>query len=105
MTPLMPQASDLPVIKDLPDALAWADGSGRVENFGDWERRRNEIAAQIQHYGIGRKPAVTPEQVEARMDGDTLIVDVTVNGQTLTISFETAERCSEFICCSFCSRE
>ena len=85
MTPVMPQAADLPVIKDLPDALAWADGSGRVENFGDWERRRNEIAAQIQHYGIGRKPAVTPEQVEARMEGDTLIVDVTVNGQTLTL--------------------
>ncbi len=85
MTPIMPQAADLPVVRDLPDALAWADGSGRVETFADWERRRNEIAAQIQHYGIGRKPSVTPEQVKARMDADTLIVDVTVGNQTLTL--------------------
>ena len=40
----------------------------------------------IQHYGIGTKPAVKPEQVKARMEGDTLIVDVTVNGQTLTLT-------------------
>ena len=85
MTPIMPQAADLPVVRDLPDALAWADGSGKVETFADWERRRNEIAAQIQHYGIGRKPSVTPEQVKARMDADTLIVDVTVGNQTLTL--------------------
>jgi dienelactone hydrolase len=40
----------------------------------------------IQHYGIGEKPVVTPEQVKARMEGDTaLVVDVTVNGETLTL--------------------
>ena len=39
----------------------------------------------IQHYGIGTKPAVNPEQVKARMDGDTLIVNVTVGGQTLSL--------------------
>ncbi|MBR6251207.1 MAG: hypothetical protein IKR17_08465 [Bacteroidales bacterium] len=80
--PALPPASELPSIKTLPDAL-----SG-VNSFGDWEQRRNVIAAQIQHYGIGTKPSVTKEQVSARMDGDTLIVDVTVGSQTLTLRSE-----------------
>lgn len=83
--PVMPAPDELPVIHDLPDALSWCDGSGRVVSFGEWERRRNEIAAQIQHYGIGKKPAVSREQVKARMEGDTLVVDVTVGGETLTL--------------------
>lgn len=78
--PVMPTVADLPVIRELPDPL---EG---VEKFSDWARRRSEIAAMIQHYGIGQKPAVNvKEQVKARMDGDTLIVDVTVNGETLTL--------------------
>ena len=76
-----PPASQLPVVRDLPDAL---EG---VSTFADWEGRRNEISALIQHYGIGEKPVVTPEQVKARMQGDTmLIVDVTVGRQKLTLS-------------------
>ena len=69
----------LPVIRELPNAL---EG---VKNFEDWERRRNEIGSLIQHYGIGEKPAVKANQVKARMDGDTLIVDVTVGKETLTL--------------------
>ena len=76
---LLPPPDQLPVIRELPDAL---EG---VNDFSDWERRRNVISAQIQHYGIGEKPVVTPDQVKARMEGDTLIVDVTVNDQTLTL--------------------
>ena len=80
--PAMPAANELPVIKDLPDPLKGVNG------FSDWARRRSEIAALIQHYGIGEKPAVKKENIKARMSGDTLIVDVTVNGQTLTLSSE-----------------
>ena len=80
--PAMPEASQLPVIKDLPDPLKDVNG------FSDWARRRSEIAALIQHYGIGEKPAVKKENIKARMSGDTLIVDVTVNGQTLTLTSE-----------------
>lgn len=69
----------LPVIRELPNAL---EG---VSSFEDWERRRNEIGSLIQHYGIGEKPAVKANQVKARMDGDTLIVDVTVGKETLTL--------------------
>ncbi len=78
--PVMPAVVDLPVIRELPDAL---EG---VEDFGGWARRRNEIAAMIQHYGIGQKPVVEKEkQVKARMVGDTLVVDVTVGKETLTL--------------------
>ena len=80
--PAMPEASQLPVIKDLPDPLKGVNG------FSDWARRRSEIAALIQHYGIGEKPAVKKENIKAHMSGDTLIVDVTVNGQTLTLTSE-----------------
>ena len=80
--PAMPEASKLPVIKDLPDPLKGVNG------FSDWARKRSEIAALIQHYGIGEKPAVKKENIKARMSGDTLIVDVTVNGETLTLTSE-----------------
>jgi hypothetical protein len=80
--PALPPADKLPIIRELPDPLKG------IKKYKDWGKRRAEIAAQIQHYGIGEKPAVKPEQVKARMDGDTLIVDVTVNGQTLTLRSE-----------------
>ena len=80
--PSMPEASKLPVIVNLPNPL---EG---VNAFGDWSRKRSEIAALIQHYGIGEKPVVNKECIKARMSGDTLTVDVTVNGETLTLSSE-----------------
>ena len=78
--PVMPAPDKLPVIHELPDAL---EGVG---NFVDWAKRRNNIGHMIQYYGIGEKPAVTSEQVKARMHGDTLIVDVTVGEETLTLT-------------------
>ena len=51
--PAMPTVGQLPVIKDLPDAMAWANGKGRVTKFADWAKRRSEISHMIQHYGIG----------------------------------------------------
>ena len=78
--PVMPEPDQLPVIRELPDPL---EG---VASFADWQKRRSDIAHMIQHYGIGEKPAVEPSQVKARMEGDSaLVVDVTVNGQTLTL--------------------
>ncbi len=92
--PAMPDYDHLKEQRSLPDIFEWSERSGlakkngRVKNFSEWERRRNEIAAEIQHYGIGEKPAVDSESVKARMSGDTLIVDVTVGGQTLTLRSE-----------------
>ena len=71
---------------DLPDPLLMNDGKTRVTELKDWSQRRQEISQMIQTFGIGQKPDVAPEAIKARMAGDTLIVDVTVNGQTLTLS-------------------
>ena len=72
-------------IYTLPDPLLMNDGKTKVENLSDWNKRRLEIGEMIQELGIGRKPEVSPECVKARMEGDTLVVDVTVNGETLTL--------------------
>ena len=69
----------------LPDPLLMNDGKTKVESLSDWNKRRLEIGELIQELGIGRKPEVSPESVKARMEGDTLVVDVTVNGETLTL--------------------
>ena len=69
----------------LPDPLLMSDGTTRVENLSQWSQRRQEISQMIQQYGIGEKPDVSPEAIKASMKGDTLIVDVTVNGETLTL--------------------
>ena len=75
-------ASQLPIVRELPDPLRG------VASFADWSRRRSEIGHLIQHYGIGRKPVVESGQVSARMDGDTLLVYVTVGGHTLRLRSE-----------------
>ena len=72
--------------KSLPDPLAWNNGKGRAKKLKQWSKRRDEISAMIQHYEIGIIPQVKPEQIKARMDGDTLFVDVTVGTETLTLS-------------------
>ena len=78
--PLMPEPNQLPIIQELPDALE------DVSSFADWSKRRSDIAHMIQHYGIGQKPTVETHQIKARMEGDTaLVVNVTINGQTLTL--------------------
>lgn len=84
--PKMPTIDALPEIRELPDPLKWSNGKGKVKKFKDWSKRRSEISNMIQHYGIGTKPTVPDRNVKAKMSGDTLIVDVTVNGQTLTLS-------------------
>ena len=66
--PLMPEPEKLPVIRELPDAL---EG---VASFADWAKHRSDIGHMIQHYGIGEKPAVEPQQVSAHMEGDTALV-------------------------------
>lgn len=81
-----PEYGKLPTIKELPEPLEWSDGKGKVKKFSQWRKRRAEIASEIQHYEIGEKPAVKKEQVKARMNGDTLIVDITVGEKTITLS-------------------
>ncbi len=58
-------ADQMESCEKLPDPFAWSDGSGRSEDFADWEKRRNEIKAEVEYYEIGEKPEVDLENVDA----------------------------------------
>ncbi len=83
--PYMLSFDELPVITALPDPFKWADGRGRISHFSDWRYRRAVIGAQIEHYEIGEKP-VRPDSITASYTDDTLRVNITVNGNTLTLT-------------------
>lgn len=84
-TPYLPSFNELPSVEALPDPFRWSDGRGRITNFSDWAYRRAEIAAEIQHYEIGQKPG-RPDSITASYANGTLTVNVTVNGNTLTLT-------------------
>ena len=83
--PPLPAAGDLISHPMLPDPFSWSDGSGRSTDFKDWERRRNEIKAEIEKYEIGPKPAA-PADITASYTDGLLTVNVTENGHTLTLT-------------------
>ena len=83
--PDLPDIENLPSVRPLPDPFAWSDGSGRSTRFRDWARRRSEIKAEIEHYGIGVKPP-RPENVTASFQDNTLSVRIQENGETLTLT-------------------
>ena len=70
----------------LPDPFAWSDGSGRSENFADWEKRRNEIKAEVEYYEIGEKPEVDRDDVDATFENGKLTVTVKVGENIATLT-------------------
>lgn len=83
--PPLPTFGQLPVVRPLPDPFEWSDRSGRSTKLEDWSRRRAEIKAEIEHYGIGNKPP-RPKDITAEFTNNTLTVNVTVNGETLKLT-------------------
>lgn len=84
--PVLPAFGELPTVRPLTDPFAWSDGSGRSTDFKDWSRRRAEIKAEIEHYGIGVKPP-KPTKLEAKYEDSVLKIDVTAeNGKSLTLT-------------------
>jgi len=83
--PPLPTIDELPIVEPLTDPFEWSDGSGRDTTFASWLRRRAEISAEIQNYEIGPKP-VRPDTITASYAGDSLTVNITENGQTLTLT-------------------
>lgn len=73
--------------RDLRDPRLFSKGNKYADNLKQWSKRRSEISHLIQQYEIGTIPEVNAKkQVKARMEGDTLYVDVTVKDRTLTLS-------------------
>ncbi len=83
--PVLPTFDELPIVRFLPDPFEWSDGNGRSTEFADWSRRRAEIRAEIEHYGIGKKPP-RPQDLRATFQVDTLTVKAIENGETLTLT-------------------
>lgn len=83
--PVMPAISDLTPCVKLPDPFAWADGSGRSEDYNDWEKRRNEIRAQIEHYEIGPRPKVDRSDITATYANGQLTIVVKRGDKSLTM--------------------
>ncbi len=85
--PPLPAFGDLPTINPLTDPFDWSDGSGRDTSLAGWRCRRAEIGVEIEHYEIGEKPD-RPDSITASYSGGTLTVNITVNGNTLTLTSE-----------------
>ena len=64
---------ELPSIPELPDPLAWADGSVRSTDFMDWERHRSEIMQMLYHYEIGEKlPSIAALAKDLNLSPNTI---------------------------------
>lgn len=83
--PPLPALNQLPVIEPLTDPFVRSNGSSRSTSFSDWACRRNEIKQEIEYYEIGTKPP-RPDNITASFSGSTLTVQVTRNGQSMTLT-------------------
>jgi len=90
--PNFPPFAQLPIVRPLPDPFQFEDGFRRPW-FHDWERRRNEIMAAVEKYEIGPKPdchdctiSSTYTPPAAGSSTGSLVVNVTRNGKTLTLT-------------------
>ena len=92
--PVMPTLENLPVVEPLTDPFMWSAtdpskwtkaSKARSTKFSDWSKRRSEIAWEIQNYEIGEKP-VRPDTISAIYSDGSLKVNITKNGQSMTIT-------------------
>lgn len=87
--PVFPSFDQLPIIRPLPDPFRFFDG-GHSTAFANWEHRRSEIMASIEKYEIGPVPDCSDCSIHSSYapgaNGGTLIVNVTRNGRTITLT-------------------
>lgn len=74
--------ADLPEINVLPDPFLSLDGTHITEKQ-QWPCRRAEIAAQAQHYELGKKPAA-PQRVSGTISNEKITVTVNENGKEIS---------------------
>jgi hypothetical protein len=82
----LPSFNELPSIEALPDPFRWSNRDGRITGIKDWQCRRAEISAEIQHYEIGTKPD-PPRNLKASFSSErVLTVTVVENDDTLRLT-------------------
>ncbi|MCW8848841.1 MAG: T9SS type A sorting domain-containing protein [Melioribacteraceae bacterium] len=87
--PYIASFSQLTYIQALPNPFMWSDNRGIISNYSDWRHRRAEIGAEIQRYEIGEKPT-RPDSITASYSAGVLTVNITLNGNTLTLTSAVA---------------
>lgn len=86
-TPVLPPFRELPSIKSLPNPFEWSNGSGTITRRSEWRCRRAEIAAEIQHYELGFKPAPPAVMESTYSEAEqTLRVKVYEGDSSLTLT-------------------
>ena len=85
VTTSFPSFEALESIPEFPDPFLSESGA-RITSRADWRCRRAEIAAHIQKWELGTKPPPSASEVSATFSGNRLTVNVTVGGQSITLS-------------------
>lgn len=81
----MPSVSQLPVQRQMPDAMVMDDGR-RVTTLGQWEQRRQEMKRVLIHYFIGTVPP-PPGNVIGTVLDDEMLLGRSVHFQRIRLSF------------------
>jgi hypothetical protein len=82
VTPPFINFGELPEIAQLPNPFITMDGTALTEKQ-QWPCRRAEIAAQVQHYELGEKPAA-PSQISGTINNEKISVTVYEHGEEIS---------------------
>jgi len=83
--PPMPSFASLPNNSFFPDPFLFMSGT-RMTTKAEWACRRAEIAAQAQEFEYGYKPITPSANSTGSRSGNTLTVNVTDNGKTMSFN-------------------
>jgi len=91
MKPL-PGVKDLPVRKEIPDALTMNDGT-KVTNAKQWQKRREEIRKTLEWYAVGQMPPA-PGNVKGKEMKSEDVLDGSVKYRLIHLTFGPGEKLS-----------
>ncbi|KIJ38575.1 carbohydrate esterase family 15 protein [Sphaerobolus stellatus SS14] len=83
--PAIPKSAQLTSDPKLPDPFSFFDSHRKVETKAEWACRREEIGQLFQTYELGALPP-RPEKVTGSLANDTLTVNVTHEGNSISFS-------------------
>jgi len=84
-----PEVNDLPIRKELPDAMTMNDGT-RVTTVEQWRQRREEMIQILEHYELGHAPP-PPGNVTGQDVKSFTLLDGTVKYRLVHLKFGPGE--------------
>ncbi|MBO9597081.1 MAG: hypothetical protein J7559_04555 [Cohnella sp.] len=81
--------SELPILADPPDPLAFRDGR-KVSTAAAWEERAEELTELYQHYMFGFIPDRSEERVDQETTENGLLIKVTARGKEAAFPVEVS---------------